>query len=545
MNFACRLLVSVALWIVVTGTSGCTHDFSVHRVGRAPAAVTGLRANMTCKWSPEQCWHILREGGQAGRRTAPATAAQESRRRATERLIELYAPALLAAPGRALQVPAGSGRFFSLSLRRGEGPGGVEPSRFTALEPVDHFAVSNADQHSGTPGEGDPLVGTLRPVLPVNVSGLVAPRPVAGFERAVTAVAVIGKNSSAIVLDLYDPHTTGRARGPGGKAGPLAADYTTPLALDLAHFRPQRRGFRGLLRGGDYFPDTGMYALEEPTPDKVPLVLVHGLISDPGDFHVLVNDFAGDSQVRTRYQVWFFYYPTSLPLAYAAMLLREDFEACVHQLDPAGTHPALHRAVLVGHSMGGLLCRLAVSDGGNRYYRHFFRQPVGELRLSPADRELVRRVFYYRACPDVAEVIFIATPHRGSRLAGGLLGTTGRVLMHMPGTVRLRLGQILARNQNALTTKRHPQPGSSLDSLTPRSPIIAAVNEMPMRTGVKLHSILGDQGRGGTPERSSDGVVPYTSSHLPQVASELLVPASHTGTLKRRETVAELIRILR
>ena len=319
---------------------------------------------------------------------------------------------------------------------------------------------------------------------------------------------------------------------------------TTPLALSLAHFRPQRRGLRGMLRGSDYFPDTGMYALEEPTPDKTPLVLVHGLISDPGDFHVLVNDFAGDSQVRTRYQVWFFYYPTSLPLAYAAMLLREDFEAWVHQLDPAGTHPALHRAVLVGHSMGGLLCRLAISDGGDRYYPQFFRQPVGELQLSPSDRELVRRVFYYRACLDVAQVIFIATPHRGSRLAGGLPGNTARLLMHMPGTVRLQLHQILDRNQNALTTRIHPQPGSILDSLTPRSPIISAVNEMPMRAGVKLHSILGDRGRGGTPEHSSDGVVPYPSSHLPQAASELLVPAGHTGTLKRRETAAEVIRII-
>jgi hypothetical protein len=63
------------------------------------------------------------------------------------------------------------------------------------------------------------------------------------------------------------------------------------------------------------FPSTGIYSLENSTPDKTPLVLVHGLISDPGDFHVLINDLAGDEEVRRRYQVWIFYYPTSFPVA--------------------------------------------------------------------------------------------------------------------------------------------------------------------------------------------------------------------------------------
>jgi len=110
-----------------------------------------------------------------------------------------------------------------------------------------------------------------------------------------------------------------------------------------------------------------------------------GLISDPGDFHVSVNDLASDEEVRRRYQVWIFCYPTGLPVAYFDMLLLKDLEAFVHRLDPRGRNPALRRAVLAGHSMGGLLCRFAISGEGDRYYHHYFRERVDHLRLSTSD----------------------------------------------------------------------------------------------------------------------------------------------------------------
>ena len=143
-------------------------------------------------------------------------------------------------------------------------------------------------------------------------------------------------------------------------------------------------------------------------------MLVHGLISDPGDFHVLCNDLEGNAAIRRRYQVWIFYYPTSLPVVYAAMLLRDDLQKFIHQLDRDHKYPAMHHAVLVGHSMGGLLCRMVISDGGDRYYHHFVGQPLNKLWLSPSDRATVRHVFYYHASQDVAQVVFIATPHCGS-----------------------------------------------------------------------------------------------------------------------------------
>jgi hypothetical protein len=60
---------------------------------------------------------------------------------------------------------------------------------------------------------------------------------------------------------------------------------------------------------------------------------------------------------------------------------------------------------------------------------------------------------------------------------------------------------------------------------------------------VYYHSIIGDRGKGDTPE-SSDGVVDYWSSHLDGAESELIVPTDHRS-YKDPGAVKELKRILR
>lgn len=537
MTNALFLLAAGALCLLA---SGCAQSFNARPIPAASvaSAETG-GAGVVRAGSAASCLHVLAQ--------ADAGSDEATRRAATLRLIELYAPALLAAGDRTIQVADGTGRMFRVRLRRGLGPGGVNPSRFVALEPVDRFAVSGVQRFSRTSGEGAPLVGTLRPILPVGLPEPTAPRPAAGLVWAVTAMPVSdpAAGGRSFTLDLYDPHMVSRTVGPGGRSRVLAADYTTPLAVASTRFRPQRRGLLGFLRPEKYFSSAGLYPTESPTTGKIPLVLVHGLVSDPGDFRELRNALAGNPDVRRRYQVWVFYYPTSLPVIYSAMLLREALEKLTLQLDPAGMHPAVHRLVLVGHSMGGLLCRLDISEGGDVYYHHFFRQPVDELNLTAAQRALVRRAFYYRASTDVAQVVFIATPHHGSRLASGLLGNVGRLLVRIPRVVLSRITPIVANNRDALVAGAAVKPGSSLDSLAPHAPLIAAINDLPMRPGVRLHSILGDRGRGGPPEDSSDGVVPYASSHLPEAESERIVPAGHTGTLARPETADEIFRVLR
>ena len=57
-------------------------------------------------------------------------------------------------------------------------------------------------------------------------------------------------------------------------------------------------------------------------------------------------------------------------------------------------------------------------------------------------------------------------------------------------------------------------------------------------------SHCGNRGRPGPIEKSSDGIVSYWSSHLPDADSEKIVPGDH-GLIDHPETLAEIKRILK
>jgi hypothetical protein len=84
---------------------------------------------------------------------------------------------------------------------------------------------------------------------------------------------------------------------------------------------------------------------------------------------------------------------------------------------------------------------------------------------------------------------------------------------------------------------------NSIDTLAPNDPFVKFMNTLPLTRGVPYHSIIGDRGRGDTPN-SSDGVVPYWSSHVDGAESETIVPSDH-GANQNPETIAEVMRILK
>jgi hypothetical protein len=82
---------------------------------------------------------------------------------------------------------------------------------------------------------------------------------------------------------------------------------------------------------------------------------------------------------------------------------------------------------------------------------------------------------------------------------------------------------------------------NSVSGLSPKNPTLQIVNDA--RITAPYYSIIGDRGKGDTPN-STDGVVPYWSSHLDGAKSELIVPGPH-GSENLPQTIAELQRILR
>jgi hypothetical protein len=62
---------------------------------------------------------------------------------------------------------------------------------------------------------------------------------------------------------------------------------------------------------------------------------------------------------------------------------------------------------------------------------------------------------------------------------------------------------------------------------------VQSVNKLPITPNIPYRSIIGDRGRGDTPN-SSDGIVPYWSSHLDGAKSELCTQVMERNTIQKR-----------
>jgi hypothetical protein len=89
---------------------------------------------------------------------------------------------------------------------------------------------------------------------------------------------------------------------------------------------------------------------------------------------------------------------------------------------------------------------------------------------------------------------------------------------------------------------------NSIDFLKPDNRFVSTLASIPTAPGIPYHSIIGDRNRGGNLDHrwpvSTDGIVPYWSSHLEGAESELIIP-SHHWTNQHPQGIAEAGRILR
>jgi hypothetical protein len=246
-----------------------------------------------------------------------------------------------------------------------------------------------------------------------------------------------------------------------------------------------------------------------------------------------ISAIESDPELHGRFQFWVFAYPTGDPMVLSALRLRENLER-IYQL-----YPKTKGMVLIGHSMGGIVSRMQAISTGRVLWNAVFKDDADRLYATlPAD-DLVKRGLIFNANPHVDRIVFICVPHRGSYLASNWIGSLGVSLIRFPSTF---LSQISAEVTISLRTKagfkRLP---TGINGLSPRSPVLRSLDEFPIEA--PYHSIIGDRGRGDTPN-SSDGVVAYWSSHLDGAQSELIVPGPH-GSFALPQTIAELKRILR
>ena len=194
----------------------------------------------------------------------------------------------------------------------------------------------------------------------------------------------------------------------------------------------------------------------------------------------MIEDLEADAALRDRYQFWTFGYSTGDPMPYSATLLRRDLDEARRKFDPDRSDAAFDRMVLVGHSMGGLLAKMMVQDSGTRLWRLISDRPVEDLAGDQADlRPASARALIFKPRPEVRRVVFIATPHRGSRVDRGGLEHLGSRLVRLPDPLRASYDRLMARNGPEFFTERFRKGlPTSIDELEWQSPMLMGLDEL-------------------------------------------------------------------
>jgi hypothetical protein len=257
----------------------------------------------------------------------------------------------------------------------------------------------------------------------------------------------------------------------------------------------------------------------------------------------MVNTLNADPVLRERCQIWQFLYRSSNPVVVSAAELREALSDIVQKLDPEGKDPALRQMVVIGHSQGGLLAKLTATDTGDELWRVMSDKPLADANFTEAQRELIRSLIFLKPLPFVRRVVFISTPHRGSYMAGDFTRNIVRKLVALPEAMANKSTDFLMKNKDVkLPASFRGKIPTSVDGMSPKSPFLLKMAELPVTPPIKANSIIAMKGN-DQPPAGGDGVVKYTSAHLDGVESELIVRWGHSCQ-DQPATIEEVRRIL-
>jgi pimeloyl-ACP methyl ester carboxylesterase len=447
---------------------------------------------------------------------------------AVARCVEVIERAPLDPWNKPLEVPSPDGAYL-LTSARGRAAD-RDPAKYNII-PADSIVIGGSyfEKRITVPGVGAPVVAVGREERTDFRKSYTSRRLYAA------ATAIIRFQAHRARIEFMEPFATEHVTLDGHTL-PLAADFSAPLALGLVTERPDKLGLVRLLRPDKYADTARLTRLQPYDPNRTPVIFVHGLQDTPASWAPMINALRADPEIRRRYQFWVYSYPSGYPYAYSAALFRQELDGV------ARAFPHHKRIVLIGHSMGGMISRLMITDAGDKIWLDFFGKPPAQTPVYGREREILEEslIFYHRT--DVQRVIFMSAPHRGSDLASHWIGRFAASLVRMPlmiATIPVSAISVATTGHTRAPIKRLP---NSIDTLSPKNRFVLEVNKLPIAPGIPYYSIIGDRGRGDTPQ-SSDGVVAYWSSHLDGAQSELIVPSNHSSP-RNPQAIAEVRRIL-
>lgn len=343
-------------------------------------------------------------------------------------------------------------------------------------------------------------------------------------------------------LKLYDPYKNEKVKI-AGRDYPLAANFSAPYGLWLAENNLGRSAYLSLIDRDDQILMPHLYMLEPYNPDKKVIVLVHGLASSPEAWIRLTNDIMGDPVLRENFQVWQVFYSTNMPILESRFQIHSIVTQAFDQVQPNAA--AAKDAVLIGHSMGGIISRLLVSNAdlvndtqklvNNRKLDQFKNNPLFKARLQ------------MQAIPQFDRAIFLASPHRGTDYADRWFTRAARKIIKLPGAFLGAFADTLQGQiglDDFVKELGHGIIQNGPSDLSKNSKFTQLTKDITPYKGFKFHSIMGNNTGLDDLNLITDDIVPYRSAHLDGAISEKILKGGHS-IQETPEAVLELRRILR
>jgi len=351
--------------------------------------------------------------------------------------------------------------------------------------------------------------------------------------------AHIEKNDTEFKIKIFD------TLDPKNSSEEIARDYTAPInyLTRRAKLIPK---ITAIVKTNQYMDGIGLHRMNPFDPNKIPVILIHGFKSNPTTWVNLINQLQSDPKVRNRFQFWTFSYPTGIPILYSTMRLRNELNAMRKYYDPDENNKNLSNIVLVGHSMGGIIARLLSSTSSKEYSKW---PPVGSnsFKIPIKSNELAKKMFRFKSQDYITRSIFIATPHRGTKLASSGIAKMLSSVIQVPFELQETFINSLSLNPDiSFNDQQFISRMKSINNLRPESNFIKYMQSSSIDPRIKTHSIIGIGKLGWWKklESRNDFVVSYESAHLINSDSELTIAAWHDLNTDS-ETISEVGRILK
>jgi pimeloyl-ACP methyl ester carboxylesterase len=368
-------------------------------------------------------------------------------------------------------------------------------------------------------------------------------RPPEGISAPVTAL-LERRSEDQWALRFLSPYARENVTV-GERFYPLAANFSAPIAKIAKTAEAFRRtGFRGMLNSSAIARREKLYLMQRYDPNRIPLLMVHGLQSTPVSFVNLVNDLSADPEIYARCQIWHYHYRTGTPVLYNAAIFRRILKETLSLLDPFGRDFATNNLVALGHSMGGILTHTLLCDSAYKLWDSVIKVRPEVFACDANTSSVLNAIYLFERERRVRRAILISVPHRGSSIADNWIGNLGQSLYRADHQVQDPFRSLLEKHLdqiNPFIVKLIKEGKlSSIRTLSANSPALMALATIP--PAVPFHSIIGQRNPGPV-ESGSDGVVAYASSHLDGAESEVIIRFGHE-TFLHPDAVTEIKRIL-